>query len=931
VSGYGERGPARPTIGVLTPFVGSQYFGPVLAGLAQAAKANGGRVVAIQTLDCGTDRTEVPEAPDYRLPTAMRRVSAFMAITNAVPAAYLNDLRAAGKPVVLISHEYPEYDGAVVLPDNRQGAWDAVSHLIAHGHRRIAFGGYLAVHDIRQRYDAYREALHAHGITPDPDLFFDTANNHEPGGDHVARQMIEAGLPCTAIVMATDYNALGVMRTLNAAGLSLPRDQAIVGFDDIIVAPYTVPSLTSMAQPSAAIGAAAVDLVLRELAGEAPANGRHYVTMPLITRDSCGCALGGSPRAAASPTSAKESIDQLLSRARTLFGDVTFLQDTLGMQYAVGMDLLRSHEEEPRGLGWLERTRARAGYLGLWSDGQPAEDPTMAIVGRFTRDNSPTHPDLPTHPAQRDLPAAPATPEDPAGPEPPTCRLSEFPPEDLLAYADAHPDEIAFVVPVRSNLRDWGMLAIVSAIETPVPTGRAMATQWGGLLTVALQHEAVIQALREREEKLQRVALYDELTGLPNRALFLDRLIQVIARTKRQNDYHFAVLFFDLDGFKVVNDSLGHSIGDDLLVQASERVRQTVRAGDTVARFGGDELLLLLDGLDDLNTPIHIADRVQHVLDRPFHLAGQDVVITASVGIALSATSYDHPDEVVRDADTAMYWAKNNNRGSYAIFDVAMHARAVHRLQTESELRQALERSEFEPYYQPIVDLRSGEITAFEALIRWNHPTRGLVPPNDFLPVADESGLMLPIGRLLTRTVCRQLAQWQAGGPVRVSVNLSNQQFWHHALLSDIDDLLATNGLDPCCLVLEITEGVIMHSVDAARKTLEALHERGLDIHIDDFGTGYSSLEALHRLPIHALKIDRSFVSQLGVDQRGSELVRTIVLMGHNLGIELIAEGIETADQQAQLTGLGCQFGQGYLFSKPVPADQAGALIRHPG
>jgi diguanylate cyclase (GGDEF)-like protein len=442
----------------------------------------------------------------------------------------------------------------------------------------------------------------------------------------------------------------------------------------------------------------------------------------------------------------------------------------------------------------------------------------------------------------------------------------------------------------------------------------------------------VVSSLREQEDRLRQAALFDELTGLPNRTLFADRLRQAIVRRAGEPDQQYAVLFLDLDGFKVVNDSLGHAAGDRLLVQVANRIRGVLRSGDTAARFGGDEFLILVHHARGPGSPGLVTERLRQALARPFHVGGQDLVITASVGIALGDRRYHNAEDVLRDADLAMYTAKARHRGSHVVFDVSMHARAVSRLRIEAELRRAIDNDEMEVRYQPIVDLVTGDTTALEALVRWHHPSRGLVSPYEFLPVAEESGLALPLGRQILTTACQRLALWQRRGlvdpAVRMNVNISNKQFWHDDLVDAVDLALERTGLPAANLALEITEGVMMHNVELACKLLETLHSRGLGLHVDDFGTGYSSLEALHRLPIDALKIDQSFVARLGVDGKSAELIRTIVLMSESLGLDVVAEGIETREQRDRLRELGCRNGQGFWYAEALSAYQAPATLR---
>jgi diguanylate cyclase (GGDEF)-like protein/PAS domain S-box-containing protein len=433
------------------------------------------------------------------------------------------------------------------------------------------------------------------------------------------------------------------------------------------------------------------------------------------------------------------------------------------------------------------------------------------------------------------------------------------------------------------------------------------------------------------EEQLLHDALHDSLTGLPNRSLFLDRLGHRIRHARRERDKVFAVLFLDLDRFKLINDSLGHSCGDELLVEASRRLERAVRPGDTVARLGGDEFAILLEEVSDAADAAHVAERIQSFLRAPMHLGGQEIVTTASIGIALSVTGYEGAEDVLRDADTAMYRAKSQGRDRHEVFDSAMHARAVSLLKLENDLRLAVEREEFMAHYMPIVSLETGRVAGFEALVRWNHPERGIVPPFEFVGVAEETGLILTIDRAVLGKACRQLWEWQERfadrARITVSVNLSGKQFRQPDLVEHLERVLSEIGLAGECLAVEITENVLIESADSASQMLARLRERGIRIYLDDFGTGYSSLSYLHRFPIDAVKIDRSFVGRMGQKKEGQEIVRAIVTLSHNLGMRVIAEGVETDDQLAELRMLQCGYGQGYLFSKPVPGAEAGNLL----
>jgi diguanylate cyclase (GGDEF)-like protein/PAS domain S-box-containing protein len=426
------------------------------------------------------------------------------------------------------------------------------------------------------------------------------------------------------------------------------------------------------------------------------------------------------------------------------------------------------------------------------------------------------------------------------------------------------------------------------------------------------------------EEKLIHDALHDGLTGLPNRSLFMDRLGQALAFQRRRADYRFAVLFLDVDRFKTVNESLGHTQGDVLLVQISLRLREMARPGDTVARLGGDEFALLLGDFSDPEEPERVAERVQEALSAPYDLDGTEVFATASVGVAAGTPEYTRPEELLRDADTAMYRAKDLGRARHAVFHPSMHARAQALLQLDTDLRRAIDREELRLRYQPVVSLQTGQITGCEALIVWEHPARGSIPPVDFIPTAEETGLILPICRWALAQACADAKAWNdalPGGPgVSVSVNLSAKQLARPELLDDVRGALERSGLEARRLKLEVTESVIMENAGSAALLLNQLKSLSVGLLLDDFGTGYSSLSYLHNFRFDTLKIDRSFVARLEQPGKQAEIVRTIVSLARALQMEVVAEGVENAAQAQQLQALRVDSGQGYWFSRALDA-----------
>jgi PAS domain S-box-containing protein len=538
-------------------------------------------------------------------------------------------------------------------------------------------------------------------------------------------------------------------------------------------------------------------------------------------------------------------------------------------------------------------------------------------------------------------------------------RILGYGPEELAATSSMdqiHPDDRARVLDASAKARDTGRGERLEYrirhkdgswrfLESTASAIRNLKGETDGLVIV---NRDVTQRKRA-EERLAHQSFHDGLTDLPNRALFLDRLQRAITVSRRHPEFKFAVLFIDIDGFKVFNDSLGHAAGDDLLIQIAHRLTASLRGADTIsrprlgenaepligestlARPGGDEFAVLLEDLRDPSDTIRVAERIQHRLAIPFNLNGQEIVLTVSVGVAFSSDAEAESQDVLRDAEIAMYRAKSAGKARCEVFDHVMHAGAIKRLQLETDLRKALELNQFRVYYQPIVSLRNGQIVGFETLSRWQR-AEGLVMPGEFIAVADETGIILPINRQLLYEACRQLRSWQALFPsdplLTINVNITSKQFSQPELASQIGKTLQEIGVNPCCVNLEITETIAMADADRSAVVLSELKALGVRLDIDDFGTGYSSLSRLQRFPVDTLKIDRAFISCMDTDLETREIVRIIVMLAHGLGMKVVAEGVETQMQADILKEIGCEMAQGYLYSKPVPAETIEQLLK---
>ncbi|HEU4322336.1 MAG TPA: EAL domain-containing protein [Roseiflexaceae bacterium] len=1132
---------ARPrTIGLITPYIGGVFSSQIIGGVYRRLRQHDVQLIVVQ---------ESPKTVS-QLRLSHDLVDGWLVVSNTDGA---EQIAAEGVPVVAISSIVPGLPA--VLPDNHGGTRALVEHLLAHGHRQIAFIGPLKNPDVAQRFAGYQETLAAHGIPFNEQLVVSIENEMERHAAGAVRRLLAAGQVFSAVVAGTDFNALGVLATLQAAGLRVPEDVAVVGFDDIEPAQTTSPPLTTVRQSFEMLAMMAVDRLLAQIADPSRPADMIYTPTALVIRHSCGCeqdnaaplvdvdailhapdwraalaqqlvqivaypfipssevapfqlwpglttliaaidqtaesnglpskasirlawseAIALSPqldplntaasllervavgRLGSAPPLARMRLSQALQRLRTELMRALVAHEKAHVKEAdkllythsgVNGHMLSAFGSSAPGLMWLSNLPAQWGCLGLWDD--PTHTAELVLASLYVHDG-----ETATAVGTRLAPAA-------------------FPPlaHETLDRSGHAERPVITLVRLRSEKRDWGMLAIAASLNSSAPWTSEPFVMWGRMLVSALEREALLQNLatqeqgllqtykreqllidtlraseeryalaaaatndglwdwsiktgevyfsprwkallgysetevgtsisdwfervhpddlpsfhqairqhhavrsshfeveqriqhrdneyrwmlcrgttvydetgiplrlagsisdisqrKQFEEQLRISALHDALTGLPNRTLLLSRLDQAIQRARRSSSEQFALLFLDLDRFKTINDSLGHLIGDRLLVGIAQRLQALVRATDIVARLGGDEFVILLNAIADHDDVLLIVQRIEEALREPFNLSGHEIFASASIGVSIGSQRYEQPEELLRDADTAMYHAKARGRGRHEVFSEPLRTEALARLQLETDLHRAIERQEFLLHYQPIASLKQGQIIGAEALVRWRHPTRGLVSPQEFIPLAEETGLIEPIGHWVLREACAQLGTWHRQGysHLMIAVNVSVRQLKTLGFVEGVAAVLQETGLPARCLVIEMTESAYVEDAANTTRVIERLRAMGVQTAFDDFGTGYSSLSYLRHFQVNQIKVDRSFIRDVTRDPVVAAITDAIIAMAHRLAITVTAEGVETHEQLDLLRERECDTVQGHLISRAIPHDAFLALLR---
>ncbi|WP_052339412.1 EAL domain-containing protein [Gorillibacterium massiliense] len=991
-------------IGVLSPYMDGEYYGKLLTTMHQFLGRKDCRLFVFQSA--------VDDDGRYLLTSSLsfQTMDAWILIGHIANTELLQDLAAKGMPMVSVGHLQSGIECATVLIDNRAGAVMATRHLIEHGHRDIAFIGFRRQYDLYERFEGYQAVLEEYGIPFREELVATADNNLPDGGIIAARSLLARGETFTAVFAATDMNAIGLIEVLQENGFSVPDDIAVIGFDDIPRAAGHVPPLTTISQPFDEMAEQACRLLLDMLEGSAQKPIKSVqVGIRFVPRVSCGC----PPQPA--------DVELIRNHERLLEVEASLSQISIN-NYHLGLNLIKATSESKVHISNLYGNIAHWGCLALWNTDADGNRFLQIYQAYSTKGG--------------DLP--------PIGER---YSVESFPP---VSYIPKFADDYILVLPIHSETRNWGFLAIVCPMDKRINASASELSRLSyGILAAVLEREFMSERLhstieqlevvsrttndgiwnwdlsvgkiywnlriqkilgnnaaaltdnprnilslihpedlnrftkaikqhirrrapfhiefrirgdenrtvwlfaageairdskgipvrmigsvsditekKENEARITQLAFHDSLTGLPNRVFFLDQLHRWMKEADKTGE-KLAVMLLDLDRFKIINDTLGHQAGDRLLQHVTRALSKTIRISDTLARLGGDEFVLLMPHIHDISEVKKIARRIYNKLSQPFVIDSREFNLSASIGVCLYPDHGLAPDALLQSADIAMYKAKESGRNKVEYYTTELSQAAEDRFRLESKLRKALKLSQFVLRFQPQIDLATGEMFGMEALLRWKSPERDTVPPSGFIPLAEETGLIIPIGAWVLREACIQNKRWmQAGNPAKViSVNISAQQFEMNNFSAFIKHVLMETGTAPENLCLEITERTAIRNLDHSSRIIQELTDYGVKIAIDDFGTGHSSLMLLRRLPIHIVKIDESFIRDITETKEDAAIVKAIVAMSHTLGLAVIAEGVETSNQLQTLKELQCDFVQGYLLGKPMSAKQASAFI----
>lgn len=862
------------TVGILTASTEGKYYGDMIAGIHQFLHQYNCGMLILQTPDLTRDSGQ-GGASGWQEHLAWDLVDGWIVIHMAVDDDYIQSLLDAGKEVVMLHKRDRSFDCHVVDFDSTAGSEQAVNHLIASGHTRIAFVGALHRSSIKKRFAGYLNALQKAGIAHDPDLVYTVEDNLYVSAHNTALRLEGQSLPFTAVFAATDRNARGWIDGLQQIGIRVPEDIAVVGFDNLELAANSNPPLATVDTPTRSVGYKGAELLYRRLTGAEPEK-RSLRLLPtrFIPRWSCG-------------VKSDDAVKQdELPKQITPYATQKYYEEVLINNNEIAMYLIHNGFNDDNPLAWLRWTNFSWACLGLWADD---DKKTLDIIAVYD-------------PLQRFDPL-----------ERRSWPAELFPPTGQIRQMEAD-KELFRIHPVRTATKDWGVLVLLGTVDnTSFVFGESVYKHWAGLLGLALER-------KDAEERIRYLAYHDPVTGLPNRTWLYNNLAGIEKA---------AVMVLDLDNFKVVNDTLGHQLGDRLLGQVAARLVEAAGEAAKVARLGGDEFVIVYNGPNDKKAITAVADRLLRDLAQPFEIDGHELFVSASMGISRYPDDGAEADALIRRADLAMYRAKYLGKNKAELYAVGMAGPYHERLYVENNLRKAIESGELELYYQAQVDMQSGHVLGVEALMRWNSPERGLVPPGEFIPLAEETGLIVPMGKWLLRQAARQLDEWHRMGfsTLCMAVNISAREFQQPDFVRNVMETLNSMKIDPGLFCLEITESTAIADLAFSREQLKKLIAYGLQIAIDDFGTGFSSLSLLKQLPINMIKIDRSFIADLTRSEDDYSIVRAIIAMSHSLKLKVIAEGVETQQQVEWLQQLRCDYAQGYYWSRPLTADQMTRML----